>query len=112
MSTLEEMEEWVRQTGERFIQAELLRLRGEVTLLLSPKKEPEAEANFLRGLEIARQQKARAWELRLAMSLGRLWARRGETDRARELIESSLAGFAEGLDTADLKQARLLLQSM
>jgi serine/threonine protein kinase/predicted ATPase len=112
MSTLDEMDELVRQTGERFIEAELLRLRGEVTLLLRPEKEPEAEANFLRGLEIARQQKARAWELRLAMSLGRLWARRGETDRARELIDSSLAGFVEGLDTADLKQARLLLQSM
>lgn len=112
MRTIEEMEEWIHQKGERFIQAELLRLRGEVTLLSSTNKVHEAEEHFLRGLEIARQQKARAWELRLVMSLGRLWARRGENDRARQLIQSSLAGFTEGLETADLKQARLLLQSL
>lgn len=112
MSTIEEMEKWISLKGERFIQAELLRLRGEVTLLLGTDRDHEAEENFLRGLDIARQQKARAWELRLVMSLGRLWARRGEADRARQLIESSLAGFVEGLETADLRQARQLLQSL
>jgi adenylate cyclase len=112
MRTIEEMEEWISEKGETFIQAELLRLRGEVMLAMNPQDDQEAERHFMRGLEIARKQNARAWELRLVMSLGRLWARRGRSDEARNIIESSLAGFTEGLDTADLKEARLLLQSL
>ena len=95
-----------------FIQAELLRLRGEVMLAKKPDDGDAAEQHFIRGLEIARRQNARAWELRLVMSLGRLWARRGRSSEARQIIESSLAGFTEGLDTADLREARLLLQSL
>jgi adenylate cyclase len=112
MSTLDEIEELIAETDERFIEAELCRLRGEVTRLLGPEQASGAEAHFLRGLEIARAQHARAWELRLVTSLGRLWAERGETDRARRLIEPSLAGSTEGLDTADVKEARALLQSL
>jgi len=112
MLTIEEMEEWISQKGETFIQAELLRLRGEVMLAKRPDDGDAAEQHFIRGLEIARRQNARAWELRLVMSLGRLWARRGRSSEARQIIESSLAGFTEGLDTADLREARLLLQSL
>ena len=112
MLTIEEMEEWISQKGETFIQAELLRLRGEVMLAKKPDDGDAAEQHFIRGLEIARRQNARAWELRLVMSLGRLWARRGRSSEARQIIESSLAGFTEGLDTADLREARLLLQSL
>jgi TOMM system kinase/cyclase fusion protein len=112
MRTIEELEEWMRQKSELFIQAELLRLRGEVMLARSSENEREAEQHFLTGLEIARRQKARAWELRLVMSLARVWATRGNTEQARQLVASSLAGFTEGFETADLRNARLLLQSL
>jgi TOMM system kinase/cyclase fusion protein len=112
LSTIDEMEEWIRHKGELFIQAELLRLRGEVTLLRGAGNSHEAEAHFVRGLDIARQQRARAWELRLVTSLARVWAGRGESHRAHQLIGSTLNGFTEGFDTADLKHARLLQRQL
>ncbi|MCB9759409.1 MAG: protein kinase [Alphaproteobacteria bacterium] len=106
MSTIEQMEAFIAEKKERFFESELLRLRGEVTLSRSPTAVDEAERCYRRGLEVARAQKARAWELRLATSYGRLLL---STDRAGEvehILGPALDWFAEGLETADLIEAR------
>jgi class 3 adenylate cyclase/predicted ATPase len=100
----------VEETGERFFEAELHRLCGEI--LIQMNRRDEAEAAFDRALAVARRQQARSWELRAAVSLARL---RGEARRraeARELLGPIYGWFTEGLDTADLKAARALLDEL
>jgi predicted ATPase len=63
-------------------------------------------------LTIARRQSAKSWELRAAMSLSRLWQRQGKRDEARKLLLEIYGWFTEGFDTADLKQAKLLLEEL
>ena len=92
-----------------FWDAELHRLTGELLLQRDAAAVREAEQAFGRALETARGQGARSFELRCAVSLGRLWQVRGELDRARELVAPLYAGFSEGLDTPDLASARALL---
>ena len=72
----------------------------------------EAEACFLHALEVSRKQKAKSWELRTAMSLSRLWLKQGKREEARQLLRETYDWFTEGLDTADLKEARTLLEEM
>ena len=98
------------ETGERYYEAELHRLRGE--LLRVQRGEgafAEADACFRRALEIAGEQRARAWQLRAAMSLVRLWRGRGGDADARGLLADVYAAFGEGFDTKDLLEARALL---
>ena len=71
---------------------------------------PEAEACFLQALALARHQQAKSWELRAAMSLARLWQRQGKRAEARELLAEVYDWFTEGFDTADLQDARALLE--
>ena len=71
-----------------------------------------AEACFRRALEVARGQGARSLELRAAMSLGRLWMAQGRRDEAREMLAAIYGWFSEGLDTADLVEARVLLGAL
>jgi len=98
--------------GERDWRAELWRCRGEL-LLGPPMADPaEAEAGFRRALETARQQQARGWELRAATSLARLLAAAGKRHEARQVLEDPYAAFTEGLATADLREARALLESL
>ena len=72
----------------------------------------EAEAYFERALAVARRQSARMWELRAATSLARLWSERGERQKAHDLLAPIYAWFTEGFDTADLKDAKVLLDEL
>ena len=72
----------------------------------------KAEAHFERALTIARQQQAKSWELRAAMSLARLWRDQGKLRQARELLAPVYGWFTEGFDTLDLKEAKALLDEL
>lgn len=73
----------VQKSGERFYEAELHRLKGELLLALSAANEAKAEACFRQALDVARRQSARSWELRATMSLSRLLQRQGRQEEAR-----------------------------
>jgi predicted ATPase len=87
---------------DRFYDAELLRIRGEVLLAGDPNTVADAEALFNQALELSRQQGARSLELRASTSLARLWQRSGRAAAARELVEACRSRFTEGHATADL----------
>jgi predicted ATPase len=72
----------------------------------------KAEAYFERAFAVARQQQAKSWELRSAMSMARLWRDQGKRDEARELIAPVYGWFTEGFDTRDLKEAKALLDEL
>jgi len=93
--------------------AELLRLKGELLLREGTEEAPTAaEAHLLQALDWARRQGALSWELRGATSLARLLKERGRTGAARELLSAAYDRFTEGFDTADLKNAKALLESL
>jgi ATPase subunit of ABC transporter with duplicated ATPase domains len=71
--------------------------------------ESEAEACFLKAIDIARKQQAKSWELRAVMSLVRLWQKQGKKTRARKLLADIYGWFTEGFDTKDLQEAKALL---
>jgi predicted ATPase len=98
------------KTGEGFWQAELHRLRGEL-LLKHDGKEDDAESCFEQALEVARNQSAKSLELRAATSLARLWQDQGKPQEAQQLLVPIYDWFTEGFDTADLKQAKALLDA-
>jgi TOMM system kinase/cyclase fusion protein len=102
----------VQQHQETFCQAELYRLKGELLLSLSAGHAAEAEACFHSALEIARRQSANSWELRTTMSLARLWQYQGKRTEARELLAPVYGWFTEGFDTADLQEAKALLEEL
>ncbi|GAB3629702.1 guanylate cyclase [Pandoraea terrae] len=104
-------------TGERYYEAELHRLKGELLLELSSAqtrkstaREP-AQACFHQAIGIARQQSAKSFELRATLSLVRLWQRQGNIEAARQTLAEVHGAFTEGFDTADLQQARTLLDA-
>jgi predicted ATPase len=92
----------VSNNGERYFEAELYRLKGE--LLFKEGTPANAEQCFKRSMEVAESQKARSWQLRTAMSLARLY---GKQSKLREVYGS----FTEGFDTEDLREAKELLQT-
>ena len=99
----------LEEANERWIEAEVHRLAGEIALK-SPRPDPaEAQACFDRALAVARQQQAKSGELRAAMSLARLWRDQGKVRQARELLIPVYGWFTEGFDTLDLKEAKALL---
>jgi predicted ATPase len=98
--------------GQRTWQSNLCRLRGELLLLQGRESHEEAERSFRHALEIARQQRAQAWELRAAASLGRLLGLRGRRDEARETLANVFGRFTEGFETANLTEARALLAQL
>ena len=100
----------VEETGERFVEAEIHRVEGN--LLLAENGSAEAEACYARALEVARAQQARSLELRAACDLARLWAKRGDRARAAELLAPVHGWFTEGFDTADLKEAKALFDAL
>ena len=102
----------VEDTGERYSEAELWRVRGELLLKASGDAHAEAEGCYHKALEIARRQRAKGWELRAATSLARLWHRQGNHQEARELLAEIYGWFSEGFDTSDLKHARGLLDEL
>jgi predicted ATPase/class 3 adenylate cyclase len=127
----------VEKTGERFYEAELYRLKGQLTLQqfkvqssrfkvatsqpLTPSTqhlapythaEAEAEACFHKAIEIARKQQAKSLELRATVSLARLWQQQGKHHAARTMLSEIYGWFTEGFDTADLKEAKALLEEL
>ena len=110
LAALDEAVAFAEETGERFWEAEIHRLRGEL-LLLRSERDP-AEASFCRALEVAGQQGARALELRAATSLARFWNERGEKTRARALLAPVHRSFDQGHDTRDLREAQVLLEAL
>jgi predicted ATPase len=102
----------VDDTGERRWEAELHRLKGELLLAYSAGHDAEAATCFRQALDIARQQQAKSWELQAAMSLSRLWQQHGKRDEARALLTPIYGWFTEGFDTADLQEAKALLEEL
>jgi class 3 adenylate cyclase/predicted ATPase len=102
----------MEKTGERWWEAEANRVAGEIALLSPEPDATKAEAYFGRALTVARQQQAKSWELRAAMSLARLWRDQGKVQQARELLAPVYDWFTEGFDTRDLKEAKVLLEEL
>jgi len=127
----------IDKNGERMVEAELYRLKGELTLQKlsvassqlsvsnpqsltpntqyptpSPQAEAEAEACFQQAIEIARRRSAKSLELRAVMSLSRLWQQQGKKEEARQMLAEIYGWFTEGFDTADLKEAKALLETL
>ena len=99
-------------TKERWCEADIHRLAGDI-VLMSPKPDPaKAEAYFERSLEIALARQAKFWELRTAMSMARLWRDQGKRQRAHDLLAPIYGWFTEGFDTLDLKEAKALLDQL
>jgi predicted ATPase len=93
-------------------EAETHRLRGEMALKRDHSNTAEAQRCFERAIEIARKQSAKSWELRATMSLARLVASQGRRDEARTMSGDIYNWFTEGFDTADLKDAKALLDEL
>jgi DNA-binding SARP family transcriptional activator/predicted ATPase len=108
--TLAEALSLVDETDERHWEAELRRLRGELLLALG--NEAEAEANLLNAIEVAQSQRATSLELRATTSLARLWQAQAKVAEARQALAAIYDWFTEGFDTADLKEARALLEEL
>jgi predicted ATPase len=102
----------VDQTGEWWSEPELHRLKGALLLQQSADNHAAAQACFQQALALARQQQAKAWELRAALSLSRLWQHQGKRAEARQMLEVIYRWFTEGFDTPDLKEAKTLLEAL
>jgi predicted ATPase len=106
----------VEQTDERYFEAELYRLKGELLSTQSMQgDEAEAEASlqaescFQHAIQIARRQQAKSWELRATTSLARLRQKQGKVDKARQMLAEIYGWFTEGFDTPDIQEAKALL---
>jgi predicted ATPase len=102
----------VETTNERWCEAEVNRIGGEIVLMSQEPDAAKAEAYFERALAVAREQQAKSWELRAAMSMARLWRDQGKPQQARELLAPGYGWFTEGFDTRDLKEAKALLDEL
>jgi class 3 adenylate cyclase/predicted ATPase len=108
---LQEAIDQAQSTGEHWFLAELQRFQGELLMLIEPASIERAEALFQQALTLAQRQHAKAWQLRAAISLARLWWQQGKTDSALELLRSIYRQFEEGFATADLVEAKQLLDN-
>jgi predicted ATPase len=99
-------------TKEKWCEAEVNRVAGEIALMSPEQDSAKAERSFERALGVARQQQAKSWELRAAMSMARLWRDQGKVQQARELLAPVYGWFTEGFDTRDLKEAKALLDEL
>jgi predicted ATPase len=102
----------IATTKERWFEAEVNRVAGEIALKLPEPDAAKAETYFERALSTARKQQAKWWELRAAISMARLWSDQGKRDEARDLLVSVYGWFTEGFDTRDLKEAKALLDAL
>jgi predicted ATPase len=116
LAALAEAQEVMDNSGERFYEAELYRLKGELTLQISiqslESRGKEAAVCFLKAIEIAQRQSAKSLELRAVMSLSRLWQQQGKKAEARQLLAEIYNWFTEGFDTKDLQEAKALLEAL
>ncbi len=99
-------------TGDALWEPEVHRLMGDLLLQRNPSAPDRAEASYRRAIERARSQEAKSWELRAATGLARLWRDQGKRTEARELLTPIYGWFTEGFDTADLKDAKALLDRL
>ena len=102
----------VERSKEKWCEAEVNRVAGEVALRSPAPDTEKAEKYFGRALAVARRQQAKSWELRAAMSMARLWRDQGKTQQARELLAPVYGWFTEGFDTLNLKEAKALLNEL
>jgi predicted ATPase len=102
----------VERSKEKWCEAEVHRVAGEIALKAPQRDAAKAEKHFERALAVARAQQAKSWELRAAMSLARLWRDQGKRDEARDLLAPVYGWFTEGFDTLDLKEAKALLEEL
>jgi len=113
LSILTEALEVANKTEERWYEAELYRLKGELVLQARGQSpESDAEACFQQAIAIARQQSAKSLELRAATSLARLWQQQGKKAEAHDLLAPVYHWFTEGFDTKDLQEAKALLDAL
>ena len=110
LATLGEALAVVEETDERYCEAELHRVKGQLLLMWGD--ELGAEASFLEAIEVAQRQRARSWELRATVSLARLWQRQGKQDAAHQMLTEIYNWFTEGFDTRDLQDAKVLLEEL
>jgi len=111
-SVLAEAQAFANETEWRAYDAEISRLKGELLLKQGDSNAEEAQSCFQHAIEIARNQSAKSRELRATMSLARLLAKRGRRDEARAMLAEIYGWFTEGFDTADLKDAKALLDEL
>ena len=97
---------------ERWCEAEVNRIAGEIALMSPEPDAAKAEGHFERALAVARAQQAKSFELRAAMSMARLWRDQGKRDEAQDLLAPVYGWFTEGFDTRDLKEAKKLLDEL
>jgi predicted ATPase len=101
----------VDSSGERFYEAELHRLKGALLFQQHADNQAEAETCFHHALDLARHQQAKSFELRAATSLARLWHQQGKRQEAHDLLAPVYGWFTEGFETADLQEAKALLEN-
>jgi predicted ATPase len=102
----------VDTTGERWYEPELYRLKGELLLQQSSDNQADAETCFTQAIAIAQNQQAKSLELRASTNLARLWQQQGKRQEAHDLLAPVYGWFTEGFDTADLKDAKALLEEL
>jgi predicted ATPase len=102
----------LNRSKETWPEAEVHRVAGEIALQSPDQDTAKAQAYFERALAVARQQQAKSWELRAAMSMARLWRDQGKREEARDLLAPVYGWFTEGFDTLDLKEAKVLLEEL
>ena len=112
LTVLDEALRLVDETDERWCEAELYRLKGESLIRQNLRNADEATLCFRNALATARAQGAKAWELRTTMSLARLLISEGRRDEPRAILAEIYGWFTEGFDTADLKDAKALLEEL
>jgi class 3 adenylate cyclase/predicted ATPase len=112
LQALAEAQSLVEQQEERWWEAEVYRLRGVLLLRQPGTPQAEAETCFQQALEVASRQEAKSLELRAAMSLARLWQQQGKRAEACDLLAPIYGWFTEGFDTADLQEAKALLDAL
>jgi predicted ATPase len=112
LATVDEALQLAGTTGVRCWEPELHRLKGQLHLQGERANARAAEDSFRKAIEVAQEQEAKSWQLRAATSLARLWAEHGKRAQARDLLASVYDWFTEGFDTADLKEAKALLDEL
>jgi class 3 adenylate cyclase len=112
LRSIDESFEVIERTGQRLHEAEVHRLKGELLLMQDASNSTQAEQSFRAAIEISRKQHAKSWELRATTSLARLLDKQGNRDKARAMLAEIYNWFTEGFDTADLKDAKALLDEL
>jgi adenylate cyclase len=102
----------IEQTGERNYEAEVHRQKGKLLMQQSSADTAEAALGFHTAIAVARRQQAKSFELRAAVSLSQLWQQQGKYAEAHELLAPIYGWFTEGFDTADLQEAKALLEDL